>query len=268
MKRKFFLHIILFLSAFLLLWFLLSQVNFRKTLRIEEGVNKLEKTLGSWSIKLFLEEYPKVESKEVESYVNNLLEKIKHPQSRWADETQLFILESEQVNAFALPNRKMIVFTGLLRFADKPEELAGVLAHELAHIQEDHVMEKLIKEMGVTALFTLISGEYSIRVIREVTRIISSTAYDRHLERKADELAVKYLMDAGIDPQPFLHLLTRLSDEHPDFPQELQWVSTHPHPENRVRYLQNLIEEKKEKGYQPLNKNEWSSVINQLREPS
>ncbi len=257
MKKKLFLHFLLFLGIFLLLWFLFSRIDFRSSLRIEDRIEKIEEVLGKWSLRFFLHEYQQIEHEEVDEYLGELLNKLQASDDADHKEVEIYVLRSHEVNAFALPGNRIIFLSGLFDFAESPEEVAGVLAHELAHLQRGHVMQKLMKEIGVATLFTLISGTYNMEALRAIAQVITSTAYDRSLEREADKYAIAYLLEAGIDPQAFLDFLTRIGEEKDRFPRELRWISTHPHPEDRVRALQGLIDKADYTDFAPLSRERW-----------
>lgn len=67
----------------------------------------------------------------------------------------IHVYENATVNAFVLPDRQIVFFTGLLQHTENAEEFAGVLAHELAHIEKGHAMDRMIKEFGTSLLLTL-----------------------------------------------------------------------------------------------------------------
>jgi predicted Zn-dependent protease len=79
--------------------------------------------------------------------------------------------------------------------------------------------------------------------MREVARVLSSTAYDRSLEREADRTALRYLEKAEIDPEGLATFLFKLSQEQPAAMKSLAWISTHPETEERARYLMEKISE-------------------------
>lgn len=158
------------------------------------------------------------------------------------DWVSLHLVEDEEVNAFACPGNHLVVHTALLDSCRNDAELAGVLAHELAHLTQGHVMQKLVKEVGLSALITMTSGSSGTEALGEVARVLSSTAYDRTLESEADVLAVQYLQAAHIDPNGLADFLLRLSAEE-DLPALAEWISTHPGSAERARRIRQLAGE-------------------------
>ena len=148
----------------------------------------------------------------------------------------LHLVEDEEVNAFACPGNHLVVNTALLDSCHNADELSGVMAHELAHLTQGHVMQKLVKEIGLSALVVMTSGSGGTETLGEVARVLTSTAYDRTLESEADALAVHYLLAAGID---------RLSAEE-DLPALAEWISTHPGSAERARRIRQLAAEGKQ----------------------
>jgi predicted Zn-dependent protease len=148
---------------------------------------------------------------------------------------KLHIVRNSEVNAFALPNNHLVVFTGLINDAHSAEELAGVIGHELGHLQKRHVMKKLIKEAGIGAVISMTTNGGG-EIIRETASTLTSRAYDRRLEKEADMVSVEYMSNANIDPKPFADFLARLADLESDVV-DLSWFSTHPGSAERSDYI-------------------------------
>ena len=96
------------------------------------------------------------------------------------------VIESPSINAFTLPGGNIYVYSGLINFCESPEELAAILAHEMGHAEKRHVVTKLAKELGVSILFTVISGGDGI-MVGEIGRTALSTFFDREQEKEADD---------------------------------------------------------------------------------
>src|SRR5690606_33417329 len=161
---------------------------------------------------------------------------------------KLHILENNEVNAFALPDGHLVVYTGLIAACESPEELAGVMAHELAHIELDHVMKRLVKEVGLSVLIATATGSGGGEAIGEIARLVSSSAFDRRQEKEADMTAVDYMAAADIDPEPFGEFLYRLGGESGRMNEYLAWISTYPDSRERGEYI---IGYAREKAYTP-----------------
>jgi predicted Zn-dependent protease len=152
----------------------------------------------------------------------------------------------------------MVVYTGLLEYAKNAEEVAGVMAHEIGHMEKNHVMKKLVKEIGMEMLFTIAAGDAGNDISRETAKVLSSTAFDRKHEREADAFAVETLANANIDPQHLSNFFFRLARKD-NLPEELAWISTHPDTKERSA---EIIKQKKEYTYtsKPILGTPWESV--------
>jgi predicted Zn-dependent protease len=115
-----------------------------------------------------------------------------------------------------------------------------VIAHEIAHIESGHVVKKLGKEIGLSVILNLTLGDIGGEVVRNALSTITSTAYDRSLEKEADLKAVDYLFAAKMNPTYLASFLEKL-DKQSQTPEVLQWVSTHPDSKERVRYINERI---------------------------
>ena len=101
------------------------------------------------------------------------------------------------------------IFSGMIEIAEEPEELAAVLAHEIGHVEERHVVNKLVKEIGVTVLFSILSGGDPV-LISEIARATVSSAFDRSQESEADLFAINTLKKANISPRYVASIFRRI----------------------------------------------------------
>lgn len=113
---------------------------------------------------------------------------------------QFTVIDNEDVNAFTIPGAKIFICKGLITFADTPEEVAAVLAHEIGHAEKRHVVNKIVKELGIGLVFTIITGG-DPGIITEIIRLVASTGFDRDQEKEADEFALHLLEKSGIHPK-------------------------------------------------------------------
>jgi predicted Zn-dependent protease len=153
---------------------------------------------------------------------------------------KVHVVNNKEINAFAMPGRHLVVHTGLIQFADHEDEIAGVIAHEIAHIESGHVVKKLGKEIGLSILMNLTLGDIGGEVVRNALSTITSTAYDRSLEKEADLKAVDYMIAAKMNPTYLASFLEKL-DKQSQTPEVLQWVSTHPDSKERVSYINQKV---------------------------
>jgi len=260
MKRKFFLHLTLFILVLFGLWFFLRQLDFKEIVNAEEKIEQMEEKLGRWTFRYFQTEYEQLDDERIDSLtaaITHDLFQMNHFQNKGI---QLYFFESEDINAFAIPGNRIIIFTGLIDFSHTEEEFLGVIAHEIAHIEENHVTKKISKEIGLTTLYTLLFASYNIDIIREIAKTITSTAYDRSMEKEADRLAVNYLIEARIDPMGYVNLLMRFAEEIDNIPKELRLLSTHPDSFERSELIRELIDKKNPSTISQRNTESWKEL--------
>ena len=126
-------------------------------------------------------------------------------------------------------------------------------------------MQSLVRELGIGTLFAIISGRSDLSMITEVGRIVSSSAFNRNMEKEADLVGLTYIQNAKIDPKPFAEFIGVIDDKNTP-PSAFKWVSTHPFPEDRKEYLlQNIQKEKRE--YKPvLSADTWKNFQEFLKD--
>lgn len=202
----------------------------------------IEEKLGKMYWDLFSRTEKFVENDSILQPLDSLLTRICADNQIERKKIKLHVIESEEVNAFAFPDDHLVVYSALIHECKNEMELCGVMAHEIAHIEKGHVMKKLIKEVGLSVLVAMASGNNGGEIVSETAKLLSSTAYDRNLESEADDTAVKYLLNARIDPVPFGDFLHRLSEEE-NLPAITEWISTHPDSEKRSFSIYDRAEE-------------------------
>jgi Zn-dependent protease with chaperone function len=138
-------------------------------------------------------------------------------------------------NAFALPGGTVVVTDQLIELAPDDPALAGVLAHEIGHVEHRHLVRQVISASVVGAVMTLIAGDVS-GVILALPAALANLSYSRDMEREADAYAVGLLKHKGIPIGPFADLLQRLQTAHRSG-EETGWaryLQTHPDTGDRV----------------------------------
>ena len=106
-------------------------------------------------------------------------------------------------------------------------------------------------------------------IIKEITKLLSSSSYSRKLEKEADLKAVDYLLKTNIDPEPFANFLYNLSEQNHENNMHISWISTHPESRERAKYIIYRIkeEEQKNKNFSNLISNKsWDKLIKTLKE--
>ncbi len=151
------------------------------------------------------------------------------------------IVDATTVNAFALPGGAIVVYTGLLRAAKSPEQVAGVLAHELAHVTRRHGMERIAQSVGVIAAVQLLLGDVTglAAIAVEVLREGAINSYGRDQEHQADMDGVKTLARASIDPRALADFFVLLKKEQAGSINLPAFLATHPDLDRRITDVRN-----------------------------
>lgn len=157
---------------------------------------------------------------------------------------QIRIIENDTVlNAFATPGGYAYVYTGLIKYLDQEDDLAGVLGHEIAHAAEEHSARNMERAYGANVLLGIILGDNP----NDLTQIVTNSAtgllslsYGRGLETEADEKSVEYLADTKYNCAGASSFFEKLEAE--GGPRQPQFLSTHPNPGNRVENITQTAE--------------------------
>ncbi|GIU70013.1 MAG: hypothetical protein KatS3mg002_1249 [Candidatus Woesearchaeota archaeon] len=144
---------------------------------------------------------------------------------------QFTLIDNDDVNAFTIPGAKIFICKGLITFADSPEEVAAVLAHEIGHAEKRHVVNKIVKELGIGLVFSIITGG-DPGIITEIIRLIASTGFDREQEKEADEFALHLLEKSGIHPKNMVNFFKKINELHNVNMPEI--FMTHPDSDKRA----------------------------------
>ena len=194
---------------------------------------------------------PLLEDRKVTDYVERLGLRLARQSGRPHLRYRIRVLHSDDVNAFALPGGFVYVTRGLLEAAGRESELAGVLAHEIAHIVARHHASKIRRSELAALGFTLAAGPVVGGGISGIAMRKGGRAgvrglfqrFSREDEREADRLAAKNLYDAGYDPRGMVSLFERLAAMRERQPGRLErFFSSHPSPEERADNLSDLLE--------------------------
>ncbi len=157
---------------------------------------------------------------------------------------QFHIMQDTNVNAFAIPGGHVVILTGLLEQAESAEEVAGVVAHELAHVTRRHSLRNMIKSAGLILMIQTILGDATglMALAAEGSRYLLQQKFSRDFEREADDTGWSYLAEAHIDPRGMITFFKKMkviiagsgmgSMEH-----SLALLNTHPASQERIDYL-------------------------------
>ncbi len=168
-------------------------------------------------------------------------------------EYRFFVIQEDAYNAFAAPGGYIFVNSGLIRAMNSEEELAGILAHEIAHVNCRHISEKIekSKKVSLATLAGLAASVFlgaatgvpgsAIAIGSAAAGEAAMLAYSRDDERQADQLGLRYLCQAGYSPEGLLTILKKIkSKEWFDSDDIPTYLTTHPAINERIAYLDTL----------------------------
>jgi predicted Zn-dependent protease len=181
------------------------------------------------------------------------------------------VLDSEEVNAFALPGGFFFVNSGLILKADNESELAGVMAHEIAHVAARHGTRQatrgtIINYASIPLIFMGGWTGYAIRQGAGLAIPLGFLTFSRGFEAEADMLGLEYMYKAGYDPTSFVDFFEKIQTLEKKKPGTLSKVfSTHPMTDDRIKSAQkNISEILKAKPEYVVNTSEFNDVKNRL----
>jgi len=176
------------------------------------------------------------------------------------------VVDSEVVNAFALPGGFLYVNRGLLEAADNEAEVAGVIAHEIAHVAARHGVEQaskaeLLNYASIPLIFLGGIGGYAIRQGLGLAVPLTFLKFSRGAEKEADRLGAQYMWAAGYDPNALVTFFEKLQAKDKKKPGTLSKLfSTHPMTGDRITEVQALIGKFPDRGEYQLSTSEFSQV--------
>src|SRR5256884_1793471 len=181
------------------------------------------------------------------------------------------VLDSEEVNAFALPGGFFFVNSGLILKADNESELAGVMAHEIAHVAARHGTRQatrgtIINYASIPLIFMGGWTGYAIRQGAGLAIPLGFLTFSRGFEAEADMLGLEYMYKAGYDPTSFVDFFEKIQTLEKKKPGTLSKVfSTHPMTDDRIKTAQkNIAELLKAKPEYVVNTSEFNDVKSRL----
>ena len=168
----------------------------------------------------------------VEEITHRLVEQI--PNNPYAFEVT--VVKSDVVNAFALPGGYIVVFTGLMKKADNGEEVAGVMGHELNHVLQRHGLERIVKQLGLVAVVSIVIGDHQglAGMMKQLGVELLTLKFGREQETEADLTGLQLLHQAKIDPSGMIRFFKELSEKDEG---RTEWLSTHPMSSARAERL-------------------------------
>jgi Zn-dependent protease with chaperone function len=158
-------------------------------------------------------------------------------------------------NALTFPGGRIVVFDDVIVNAKSPEELAGVIAHEIGHAKKRHIMQKIVSTLSMAAVFQFIGGDFSSALALDPSTVLSigTLAFDRGMETEADQFAYERLVQSKINPHDVAGFFERLSMNSDKY----AILSSHPGDESRIKLFRSKNDVK---ALPILTKKEWQAL--------
>jgi predicted Zn-dependent protease len=195
---------------------------------------------------------PIVQDPEVNRYVNVLGDSIARLTSRTdlteANAWHFYVVDSKEVNAFAVPGGFVYVNRGLIERTQKMDQLAGVLGHEIGHVVRRHSIKQMQQQQGanigvtLACVLTSVCNSQAGQAAIQVGGTALFAKFSRGDELEADEEGVRNVIRAGISPQGIPEMFQILINERTRNPSAVDsWFATHPLEEDRITIVEQMI---------------------------
>ncbi len=178
---------------------------------------------------------------------------------------EMAVVNSDVVNAFALPGGYVVVFTGLMKKAESGEEVAGVLSHELNHVLQRHGLERIVKSLGLLTVMAIVLGDRQglVGMMKQLGVELLTLKFGREQETEADLTGLQLLYRAKIDPNGMITFFQRLAEKDEG---RVEWLSTHPMSTARAERLKAELAALPKKSPEPFTF-DWKQVQASLGSP-
>lgn len=158
------------------------------------------------------------------------------------------LADENTVNAFALPGGQCFITAALFGRLENEDQLAGVIGHEIGHVVARHGAERIAKQQltqGLTGAAVMAAGDYSTAQAAQMIGNMINMKYGRDQELQSDELGVRFMIEAGYNPEELKGVMRILKAAAGGGERQPEFFSSHPDPENRSEKIDEAIEKYK-----------------------
>jgi len=175
---------------------------------------------------------------------------------------RVYVVNRPIVNAMAVPGGYVVVFRGLLQRTRTPEEMAGVLAHELQHVLRRHATRAVIQDVSTGLLLMALTGDMTgpLAYGLQTARALGDLRYSRRAEEEADTEGMKMMLAARVDPAGMIAFFEQIQKEEGDTPTALTYLSTHPLAADRMERLKAMAAGFKGSPEPLRSRDEWAEL--------
>jgi Zn-dependent protease with chaperone function len=171
------------------------------------------------------------------------------------------VIDHGMINAMAVPGGRILLFRGLLEAASSPEEVAGILAHEVGHVVHHDPTREALRAAGTAGILGLLLGDvFGAGIVVVATDAVINASYQREAEIRADEIAYDLLAKAELPSQPFAGFFIKMKKKYGEMDGILKLIASHPGLDGRAQRAA-AADRIGEATYEPvLNDQEWIAL--------
>jgi predicted Zn-dependent protease len=205
----------------------------------------VEKSWGQETVATIVEEAPFCEEAEGKEALHTLVRRLAAT-TEAPFPFEVHVSNAPIANAFAVPGGQIVIFRGLLALASSPEEVAGVLAHEMAHEVRRHPTRGVVRALGIQTVMSFVSGNTG-KGLGAATGALINLSHGRDDESEADRLGVQMLNQANIRADGLINFFARMSGGTSAATRKtarrsnlLTYLSTHPSDVSRIAAIRSM----------------------------
>ena len=221
-----------------------------------------EEKLGQAAVEQLMESRRRCVSPEREAAIGAIVKRLVEPLPTVRYSIRVTVVDDPMVNAYAVPGGQIVLLRGLLERTRTPEELAGVLAHELQHVLQRHATRLLLQHASTGLLLVAVSGDLTGTMAYgiESARVLGTLHYSRDIESEADAEGLRMLLTAEVDPKGMIAFFELLHSGERGLPATVRYLTSHPLAEDRVTSLKRLAGSIPNRPRPLLPDRDWSDV--------
>ena len=221
-----------------------------------------EERLGQAAVEQITASRRRCLDRDREAAIGAIVKRLLAPQPASPYAFRVTVVDDPTVNAFAVPGGQIVLLRGLVERTRSPEELAGVLAHELQHVLQRHATRLLLQHASTGLLLVAVSGDMTGAMAYgiESARVLGTLRYSRHLESDADVQGLQMLLAADVDPQGMIAFFETMRAAERGAGSTVRYLTSHPLAAERVEALKQLAGSQKREFRPLLPGRDWTEL--------
>lgn len=217
-----------------------------------------------------IKEYKVISSPMTKEVLNKIHQRFQPTLQNQPFEFKYTIVDKNIVNAFALPGGYIVITSDLILQTETAEELAGIISHEISHITERHMVQRILSNLGVIVVAQVLLGDVSglATIMIQGAQLFTMMQFSQSQETEADEKGFALLKEAKISPKGIVAFFSRMNKNKPEELQKVEGAlsafSSHPLDLKRVSNLESLM---REHPYEPVSLEiDWDKFKEEIKE--